>query len=75
MNRDFSNLDWQPVLNETDVNTSLNLFNKILTEIFKRHAKIIEKKVKGCKCPWIGDDVKKLMSKRDLVLRKARKTK
>ena len=33
MNSDFSNLDWQPVLNETDVNTSLNLFNKILTKI------------------------------------------
>ena len=33
MNRDFSNVDWQLVLNETDVNTLLNLFNKILTKI------------------------------------------
>ena len=74
MNRDFSNVDWQPVLNETDINTWLNLFNKILTEIFN-HAKIIERKVKGRKYPWIGDDVKKLMNQRDQVLRKARKTK
>ena len=49
MNRDFSNVDWQPVLNETNKNTSLILFNKCLTEIFNRQAKIIEKKVKGCK--------------------------
>ena len=75
MNRDFSNVDWQPILNETDINISLNLFNETLTEIFNRHAKIIEKKVKGRKCPWIGNDIKKLMNERDQVLRKARKTK
>ena len=46
-----------------------------MTEIFNRHAKIIEKKVKGHKCPWIGNDIKKLMNERDQVLRKARKTK
>ena len=49
MNRDFSNVDWQPVLNETNKNTSLILFNKCLTENFNRQAKIIEKKVKGRK--------------------------
>ena len=75
MNRDFSNVDWQPILNETDINLSLSLFNETLTEIFNRHAKIIEKKVKGRKCPWIGNDIEKLMNERDQVLRKARKTK
>ena len=74
-NRDFSNVDWQPVLNETNINISLNLFNKTLTEIFNRHAKIIEKKVKGRKCPWIGNDIKKFMNERDQVLRKTRKRK
>ena len=67
MNRDFSNVDLQPVLNETDINTSLNLFNKILTKVFNRHAKIIKKKVKGRKCPWIRDDDGKLMNERDQV--------
>ena len=47
----------------------------MLIKIFNRHAKIIEKKFKGRKCPWIGDDVKKLMDERDQVIRKARKTK
>ena len=46
-----------------------------MTEIFNQHAKIIENKVKGHKCPWIGDDIKKLMNERGQVLRKARKTK
>ena len=46
-----------------------------MTEIFNQHAKIIEYKIKGHKCPWIGDDVKKLMNERGQVLRKARKTK
>ena len=45
----FSNVDWQPILNETDISISLNLFNKILTKIFNRHSKIMEKKVKGRK--------------------------
>ena len=70
MNIDF---DWQPVLNETDINTPFNLFDKILTEILNRHAKIIEKKVKGGKRSWIGDNVKKLMNERDQVLRKGKK--
>ena len=34
MNKGFSNIDWRPVFNETDINTSLNLFNKTLTETF-----------------------------------------
>ena len=70
----FSNVYWQPVINETDINTPLNLFNKILTETFNQHAKAMEKKVKECKCPLIGDDVKKLMNEQDQVLRKAKKT-
>ena len=45
----FSNVDWQPILHETDISISLNLFNKILTKIFNRHSKIMEKKVKGRK--------------------------
>ena len=75
MNRDFSNADWQPILNETTINISLNLLNENLTEIFNQRAKIIEKKVKGRKCPWIDNDIKKLMNVRDQVLRKARKAK
>ena len=74
MNRDFSKVNWLPILNETDVNIALNNFNEILTDIFNRHAKIIEKKVKGRKCPWIDNNIKKLMNERDQVLRKARKT-
>ena len=39
MNRHFSNVDWQPVLNETDINISLNLLNKMQTKIFNQYAK------------------------------------
>ena len=51
MNRDFSNVDWQLVLNETDVNTSLNLFNKILTKISIDMQKLQKKKLKGVNVP------------------------
>ena len=51
MNRDFSNVDWQLVLNETDVNTLLNLFNKILTKISIDMQKLQKKKLKGVNVP------------------------
>lgn len=47
--RVFSIADWQPILNETNINISLNLFNTTLTEIFDRHTKAIENKVKCSK--------------------------
>ena len=43
--------------------------------IFDRHAPQIVKRVKGKPCPWMISDIRKMMTSRDRMLRKARRTK
>ena len=43
--------------------------------IFDRHAPQIVKRVKGKPCPWMNSDIRKMMTSRDRMLRKARRTK
>ena len=45
----------------------------IVLEVFDKHAPRIMKNVRGKVAPWLRDDIKKLMSERDKLLRKARK--
>ena len=74
MNHDFERVNWFPVLTAPDVNIALNIFNGIVKDIFDKHAPIINKRVKGRPCPWIDNELKQNMDRRDKVLRKARKS-
>ncbi|XP_057305630.1 uncharacterized protein LOC130646135 [Hydractinia symbiolongicarpus] len=47
--------------------------NKV-TNIFNKHAPVIDKRVKGRLCPWMTTDIRVLMTDRDKALRYARKT-
>ena len=66
--------NWYPVLNSRNVNNAWNTMKNIMLEIFDKHAPRLMKKVKGKLALWLTDDVKKLMNKRDKLLRKARKS-
>ena len=44
----------------------------ILQQAFDQNAPIISKRVKGNICPWLTNDLKDLMNRRDKMLRKAR---
>ena len=43
-------------------------------EIFEKHAPPIEKRVKGRPCPWMNNELKTTLNRRDVLLRRARKT-
>ena len=75
MNLDFDHVNWLPVVTAPDVNTALNIFNFIVKDIFDKHAPLIEKRIKGCPCPWINQELKKAMNQRDRLHRKARNSK
>ena len=49
-------------------------WNKGLTTIVDRQALKLKKRGKGSKCPWLSYEIKTLMSTRDMILRKTRKT-
>ena len=73
MNKDFERVNWNLVLNSTNVNMAVNYFNNIVRQIFDKHAPHIIKRVKGHPCPWLNNDIKSEMNTRDQMLRKARK--
>ena len=75
MKEDFRNVNWEQVYNTNDVNEALTCFNRTVKAIFDRHAPQIVKRVKGKPCPWMNSDTRKMMTSRDRMLRKARRTK
>ena len=75
MKEDFRNVNWEQVYNTNDVNEALTCFNRTVKAIFDRHAPQIVKRVKGKPCPWMNSDIRKMMTSRDRMLRKARRTK
>ena len=52
-----------------------NIFNCCLRSVFDYHALLIQKRARGQSFPWLSRDIKKLMSDRDKLLRKAGRTK
>jgi len=57
-----------------DVNSAVTLFTNILQNIFHRQAPLIKKKVKGKPSPWLDENIRPYMDRRDKLLRKARKS-
>ncbi|MEO0686083.1 MAG: hypothetical protein AAFY76_13850, partial [Cyanobacteria bacterium J06649_11] len=74
MNEDFKQVNWLPVMTAPNVNIAVNIFNTIVKEIFDKHAPPIKKRVKGRPCPWMNNELKTTLKKRDVLLRRARKT-
>ncbi|CAB4036083.1 Hypothetical predicted protein [Paramuricea clavata] len=75
MKEDFKSVNWSSVYKICDVNQALKCFNGIVKSVFDSHAPHIVKKIRGKPCPWINLDIRKLMTTRDRMLRKFRKTK
>ena len=48
-----------------DVNTKLNIFNKVLQSTHDLHASIITREVPHRPCPFVSSDIKELMKTRD----------
>ncbi|XP_057302789.1 uncharacterized protein LOC130636955 [Hydractinia symbiolongicarpus] len=71
---DLRSRDWSRLYMITNVNAAWLYFKQILFPMLDKHAPIIEKRVKGKRCPWLPNDIKKDMNTRDQLLRKARKS-
>ena len=75
MNNDFLTVDWTPLYLLRDVNKAVQFFNTTVKSIFDKHAPFITKKVKGKPFNWITPEVRRMMTDRKRLLKKARKTK
>jgi len=58
-----------------DLSEALTYFNNTFVNLFNRHAPLVSKRIKGKRTPWVQKNNRKIMDfKRDLMLRKARKS-
>ena len=62
---DARNINWSVVEEADDVNTQIKLFNNLLLKLYDKHAPTRPVKVKHLPAPWLTDDLKTLMNKRN----------
>ena len=67
-------VDLEVFYNLIGVNETWGFLKANFTAIFNKHTTIIMKKFKSSPAPWLTNDVKALMNKRDMLLRKSRRT-
>lgn len=72
---DLKSKDWNYFYSQKDVNTALKVLDNYLLETIDNNAPKITRKIKGKPCPWMTPELKNLMSQKNHLLRKSRKTK
>lgn len=70
----LSNESWDFVYHQIDPNEMWKAFKCYLQKVLNSHAPLIEKRIKGKISPWLNDEIKTEMNKRDSLLRKYRKS-
>ena len=74
MNNDFQRVDWSSLYSLRDVNKALEFFNNTVSSIFNKHAPFITKKVRGKPFNWNTPEIRRAMTDRNRILKKARKS-
>lgn len=62
---DLSGIDWDVILNATTIDEKLSIFNSLLIELYDKHAPLRPIKLKHRPAPWITEDIRALMKKRN----------
>ena len=73
LKNDLKNTDWSPVYIAHSISDSLQVFNRILTGFFGRHAPFLTKRTNTNISPWLAVELKNEMDYRDVLQRKFRK--
>lgn len=72
---DVSQVNWSEVFCINNINGKVECFNKLLLQVFDKHAPMKSFKLKGNDCPWMNGEVLDLMNRRDAAKKLSAKTK
>ena len=72
--QDLKDADWSAVVDDSDINTTVNNWCKQFIDLADQHAPIKNMKVKGISIPWMTVEISQAMHDRDYHLKKAQKT-
>ncbi|KAK3933313.1 RNA-directed DNA polymerase from mobile element jockey [Frankliniella fusca] len=67
---DVGGANWSSVYKSTDIDSKLNNFNDIMMSLMDKHAPVKTFVPQQCKQPWMVNDIRKLMKKRDKLREK-----
>jgi len=70
----LSQINWDPVRHDFDVNNGLDLCKDFLKEQCDRQASLVKKKDNGVNYPWLTHEIKKLIQQGDWFLKRVRRT-
>lgn len=65
LQRDASDLDWTPLVENDDIDGKVDCFNATVLALYDQHAPIRRVKVRHNPAPWITLQIKELMARRD----------
>nr|CAH7758423.1 unnamed protein product [Callosobruchus chinensis] len=66
---------WDDILYLNNIDEKLTLLNKLIVQLFDKHAPVKPARITKPYAPWITNDVKKMMRERDIALQKYKQTK
>ncbi|XP_046970436.1 uncharacterized protein LOC124537601 [Vanessa cardui] len=64
---DLNNIDWTAVYNASSIDEKMSIFNSLLTYLLDKHAPLRPIKLKHLPAPWLTQDIKTLMAKRNVA--------
>jgi hypothetical protein len=67
-------IDWSAVFLSSDVNQMVTCFNTSITDLYDKHAPVQTRAVRRAPAPWLTEDIRSLMKRRNRAKVKARQT-
>ena len=72
--KDIAAIPWGILESFNDINDAVGIWNELFVDVANRHAPLKKIRMKSSSKPWISNDLRKLMSKRDYAKRVAKKS-
>ena len=66
---DFTGIPWSIIESFDDINDAVSAWNSLFIDVANRHAPLKRIRTKGGLKPWLTNDIKELMAKRDHALK------
>ena len=68
--RDLQSIFWENTLKQTNVNDGCSAFKEPSLNVLNKHARIVERNVRGRDLPWLNNAIKKAVHEQDYHFRK-----
>lgn len=70
---DVANIDWSQLFSSSTIDEKVVFFNERITGVYNVHAPLHPVRMKRQPAPWITDEIRALMARRDYLYRRNRK--